>query len=213
MPEPLYHAALPAYLDSLVPERNAVMQEMEQRARETNFPIIGTAAGYSLYQIARMVKANSVFELGSGYGYSTSWFCKAVQENGGGVVHHVVWHEDLSSDARTYLTRMGYSDLVKFHCGEAVEALKSTPGTFDVIFNDIDKIGYPASIPIIKEKLNPGGVLMIDNMLWHGRLFDSSDHSAESEAIKETTKMLISDPDFITTLLPIRDGVIVAFRK
>ncbi len=213
MPEPLYHAALPAYLDSLVPERNAVMQEMEQRARATNFPIIGTAAGHSLYQITRMIKAKSVFELGSGYGYSTAWFCKAVQENGGGVVHHVVWHEDLSRDARGYLDRMGYSDLVQFHCSEAVEALKSTPGSFDVIFNDIDKIGYPASIPVIKERLNPGGVLMIDNMLWHGRLFDASDHSAESEAIKETTKMLISDPDFITTLLPIRDGVIVAFRK
>src|SRR5579862_2235242 len=110
MPEPMFHPRLTDYLDSLVPPRDAVMQEMEAYAREVRFPIIGPAAGYFLYQIARMIGARRIFELGSGYGYSTAWFARAVQENGGGVVHHVVWDEELSRKARGYLGRLGYDD-------------------------------------------------------------------------------------------------------
>src|SRR5437773_1584985 len=121
MSEPMFHSRLGGYLDSLVPQRDPVMQEMEEYAREVRFPIIGPAAGYFLYQIARMTGARRVFELGSGYGYSTAWFARAVRENGGGVVHHVVWSEELSQKARGYLGRLGYDDIVQYHVAEAVE--------------------------------------------------------------------------------------------
>src|SRR5215213_5684210 len=90
------------YLDSLVPPRPPEMQAMEAYAKQTDFPIIGPASGYFCYQIARMIGARRVFELGSGYGYSTAWFAQAVKENGG-VVHHVVWDEGLSQKARGHL--------------------------------------------------------------------------------------------------------------
>ena len=212
MPEPMYHPRLPDFLDSLVPPRDPVMQEMEAYAREVRFPIIGTAAGYYLYQIARMTKATNIFELGSGYGYSTAWFARAVRENGGGTVHHVVWDEDLSNKARGYLGRLGYDDMIKYHVGEAVETLRNTEGVFDLMFNDIDKKGYPASIPVIKEKLKIGGVLLIDNMLWHGAIFDEANQEPDTLGVHEVTQMLTTDPDFISTLMPIRDGVITAYR-
>jgi predicted O-methyltransferase YrrM len=200
------------YLDSLVPPRDEVMQEMEAYAKEVGFPIIGTAAGYFNYLIARLMGARRVFELGSGYGYSTAWFAKAVKENGGGVVHHVVWDEGLSGKARGYLGRLGYADTVQFHVGEAVETLKQTAGSFDLMFNDIDKHGYPASIPVIKEKLRVGGVLLVDNMLWHGAIFDEADQSADTRGVLGVTRMLTTDPDFIASLVPIRDGMIMAYR-
>ena len=81
------------YLTSLVPPREPELQAMEEYADKNNFPIIGPACGYYCYQLARMLNAKSIFELGSGYGYSTAWFAKAVMENGGGVVHHTVWDE------------------------------------------------------------------------------------------------------------------------
>src|SRR5579883_3464058 len=168
MSEPMFHSRLPAYLDSLVPPRDPVMEEMETYAREVGFPIIGPAAGYFCYLVARMLNARKVFELGSGYGYSTAWFARAVKENGGGVVHHVVWDQNLSEKAQGYLGRLGYSDLIRYHVGEAVETLSQVDDTFDVLFNDIDKAGYPASIPVIKQRLRPGGALLSDNMLWHG---------------------------------------------
>ncbi len=213
MSEPMYHSQLMGYLDGLVPPRDPVMVEMEAYAREVNFPIIGAAAGYFNYVLARIMNVHQVFELGSGYGYSTAWFAKAVQENGGGTVHHVVWHEDLSLKAKEYIGRMGLNDIVQYHLGEAVSILKETPGEFDMMFNDIDKAGYPASIPVIKEKLRKGGALLIDNMLWHGAIFDPSNTTDDTKGVHEVTRMLTSDPEFLTTLLPLRDGVILAYRK
>ena len=96
------------YLTSLVPPREKELQEMEAYAEKNDFPIIGPACGYYCYQLARMINAKSIFELGSGYGYSTAWFAKAVKENGGGVVHHTVWDEELSKSASSYLSKLSH---------------------------------------------------------------------------------------------------------
>src|ERR1043165_5711404 len=201
------------YLTTLVPPREPELQKMEDYAEENDFPIIGPVCGYYCYQLARMINAKSVFELGSGYGYSTSWFAKAVKENGGGVVHHTVWDEDLSKRATRHLSALGYEDIVQFHIAEAVETLRQTPGPFDVIFNDIDKQGYPDSLPIIKEKLRHGGILIVDNMLWHGQILDPSDHEKSTEAIRRFTRDITTDLDWIVSLFPARDGMVVAYKK
>ncbi len=207
------------YLTSLVPPREAEFLEMESYAGKNDFPIIGPACGYYCYQLARMINAKSIFELGSGYGYSTAWFAKALKENraeqgrSGGVVHHTVWDEELSNRASRHLVKLGLADLVQFHVAEAVETLRQTEGPFDIIFNDIDKDAYPASLPVIKEKLRSGGLLIIDNMLWHGRIFDKKDVSPATMGVHEFTKQITSDRDWIVSLAPIRDGMIVAYRK
>jgi len=201
------------YLTTLVPERPTELQTMEAYAKEHRFPIIGPVAGQLCYQIARMIGARSVFELGSGYGYSTAWFAKAVQENGGGVVHHVVWDEKLSQMARQHLGALGYGEMIRYHMAEAVQTLKETAGPFDLIFNDIDKDGYPASLPVIAEKLRPGGVLIIDNMFLGGNIFDQSSHSPSTTGVREFTRLITTDPSWIVTLAPIRDGLIVAVKK
>jgi len=201
------------YLISLVPPREQEMQEMEAYAEKNNFPIIGPACGYYCYQLARMIGAKSIFELGSGYGYSTAWFAKAIRENKGGVVHHTVWDEELSKSASSHLLKLGFADLVRYHVAEAVETLRQSSGPFDIIFNDIDKDAYPASLPVIKEKLRSGGLLIIDNMLWSGRIFDKKDISSATEGVREVTRRITSDPDWIVSLAPVRDGMIVAYKK
>jgi caffeoyl-CoA O-methyltransferase len=201
------------YLASLVPPREPELQKMEEYAEKNDFPIIGPVCGYYCYQLARMIQAKSVFELGSGYGYSTAWFAKGVKENGGGLVHHTVWDEDLSKRAQGHLSALGSADLVEFHIAEAVETLRQTEGPFDIIFNDIDKEGYPDSLPVIKEKLRHGGILIIDNMLWSGRVYDSSNHDSSTEAIRRFTRDITTDLDWIVSLIPMRDGMIVAYKK
>jgi predicted O-methyltransferase YrrM len=201
------------YLETLVPPREAEFEKMEEYATEKGFPIIGPVCGNYCYQLARMIGAKSVFELGSGYGYSTAWFAKAVKENGGGVVHHTVWDEELSKRATSHLSALGSDDVVKFHMAEAVETLRKTDGPFDIIFNDIDKEAYPASLPFIKEKLRAGGILIIDNMLWSGRIWDKSNQDASTEAIRSFIYDITSDPAWIVSLAPLRDGMMVAFKK
>ncbi len=205
------------YLDKLVPPRQPEMQEMEEHARKIDFPIIGTASGQLCYQISRIAGARRIFEMGSGYGYSTAWFARAVQENGGGEVYHVVWDDELSRQARHHLSALGFGSngskvKINFRVSEAIQTLKETEGPFDLIFNDIDKHAYPESLPVIREKLRPGGVLIVDNLLWHGRIFDASDRSKDTAAIHKFTQMMTTDPAWITTIVPIRDGVLVAYK-
>lgn len=201
------------YLVSLVPPREPELVKMEEMAEQMDFPIIGPVCGYYCYPLARMIGANSVFELGSGYGYSTAWFAKAVKENGGGVVHHTVWDEKLSKRAVDHLSALERADVVRFHVAEGVSALCQTPGPFDIIFNDIDKEAYPSSLPVIKEKLRHGGVLIIDNMFWYGQTLDPNDHEESTEAIRRFTRDITNNLDWIVSLSPARDGMIVAYRK
>jgi caffeoyl-CoA O-methyltransferase len=204
---------LETYLDSLVPARSAEMQAMEEYARQTDFPIIGPASGQFCYLIARLIAARRIFELGSGYGYSTSWFARAVKENGGGKVHHVVWDAGLSNRARQHLGALGYADLVEFRVSEAVQALRETEGPFDLIFNDIDKHAYPESLEIISRKLRPGGVLIVDNLLWHGRIFNPADQTPDTRGVREFTRIITTSPDWTASIVPIRDGVLVAYKQ
>lgn len=200
------------YLEVLVPPRSAEMQKMEAYARQHSFPIIGPVAGYFCYQLARMVNARKVYELGSGYGYSTAWFARAVKENGGGTVHHVVWDKELSKMARNHLTRMGYEDIMHYTVGEAVAALSKTEDRFDIIFNDIGKAAYVQSLAVIEDKISSGGVLIVDNALWSGRIFNLADQSEATEGVRNLTHRLAEDPAWLTTVVPIRDGLIVARR-
>lgn len=208
----LFASELRSYLDGLVPPRPAELQKMETYAEELGFPIIGPACGHACYQLARMIGARRIYELGSGFGYSTAWFAQAVQENGGGEVHHVVWEEALSEQAREHLDALGHDDVVQYTVGEAVGALKEAKGEFDIVFCDIDKEGYPEAIHVAGEKLRKGGLLIVDNMLWSGKIFDEKDQSAATQAIRECTGMLASSDDWISSIVPIRDGLMVAMK-
>jgi caffeoyl-CoA O-methyltransferase len=203
---------LSRYIDSLVPERPAELRSMEEWAREHDFPIIGPACGHICYQVARMIGARRIFELGSGYGYSTAFFARAVKENGSGIVHHVVWDQELSARAKKHLAALGCADVVSFHVEEAVTTLRQTQGPFDLIFNDIEKKDYPSALPAIEEKLRAGGVLIVDNMIWSGRVYDSNEHSPDTEGVRALTRAIAQSPRWISSIVPIRDGMMVAIR-
>lgn len=201
------------YLEELVPPRDPTLQAMEDYARQQRFPIIGPVLGHLCYQITRMIGARRVFELGSGFGYSTAWFARAVQENGGGVVHHAVWDDAMSRSARTSLDAMGYNGIVEYHIGEAVEVLRAQTGPFDLIFNDIDKRAYPESLAVIEAKSRSGSVLIVDNIFWSGRIFDAADVSPDTNGVREMTRLLTASPNWTTSVLPVRDGIILAMRR
>ncbi len=200
------------YLENLVPPRHPELKKMEDYAAKNNFPIIGPICGHLCYQMARTIGAKRIFELGSGYGYSTAWFAQAVKENGGGEVHHVVWDDELSKMAREHLKTLGYEGTVKYTVGEAIQTLQHSQGPFDLIFNDIDKADYPKSLPLIYDKLRVGGVLIIDNILWSGRIFDDMDQSDATKAIRETTGMVMNNDRWVASVVPMRDGLLVATK-
>ena len=213
MPKALISPSVTAHLEALVPPRPDELVRMERIARQVDFPIIGPAVGQLCYLLARSIGARRVFELGSGFGYSTAWFARAVKENGGGVVHHVVWDEDLSQRARKHLAALDLDDVVQYTVAEAVEALRRTEGEFDLIFNDIDKQAYPAALPVIEAKLRSGGLLITDNLLWSGRIFDRKDRSPATQGVRKLTRLVMKSPVWTASIIPTRDGVLVARKN
>lgn len=201
------------YLTGLTPQRHPELAAMEEEVERTGFPIIGPACGHLCYLLAKLSGAKRIFEMGSGYGYSTAWFARAVHENGGGVVYHTVWDASLSKKAQKHLTVLGYTETIEYQVGESVQLLRETPGPFDLIFNDIDKPGYPESLAITKQKLKPGGLLIVDNLLYHGSIFDPSNQSASVQGVREFTRLIMHDPAWIASILPVRDGLLIARKN
>ena len=112
-----------------------------------------------------------------------------------------------------HLAALGLGDVVTYHNGEAVEALtRSTDGPFDIIFLDIEKRDYPKALPAIESRLREGGVLIVDNMIWNNRVFDPKDQAPDTEGVRALTRSLTTTRGWITSIIPIRDGLMVALR-
>ena len=126
---------------------------------------------------------------------------------------HVVWDDNLSRMAREHLGRLDYGARIHYIVDEAVQALQAAEGPFDVIFNDIDKEAYPESLPVIEEKLRPGGVLLVDNMLWGGRVMDERHQEVSTKAIRELTRLLNESPNWESFVVPIQDGIAMAIKR
>jgi predicted O-methyltransferase YrrM len=198
------------YQYQLSADDDPVRQEMEELARQRNFPIVGPLAGRHLYQLARIIDARRVFELGSGYGYSALYFARAVGQEG--EVHCTELDAENIRLAEMYLSRAEVWARVTYHQEEATAALRRVGGIWDIIYNDIDKVGYPATIDLAYQHLRPGGLFITDNVLWHGRLFtDATDERTRS--IVDFTHQLFAHPGFITSIYPARDGLAVALRQ
>jgi caffeoyl-CoA O-methyltransferase len=197
------------YIEHLYPLEDPILREMESLGKEIGFPIIGPLVGRLLYQLTKMISAKKVFELGSGFGYSAFWFSLALPEDGS--VHLTDNSKKNLDRARKFFVQGNLVHKATFSSGNAISILEKTDGPFDIIFMDIDKESYPKAVPLIKSKLRVGGILITDNLLWLGRVLESKG-SDSTEAIKRYNQTLFNDCDFVSTLLPIRDGVGVSFR-
>jgi len=191
-----------------------VLLEMEKEGEERSFPIIGRLVGVTVEVLARAIGARRVFELGSGYGYSAYWFSRAVGP--GGEVHCTDGDPENEKKAADYLGRAGLWDRVRYHVGDAVSELGKVEGEFDVVYNDIDKHGYPDAWRAARDRVRVGGLYICDNVLWSGRV--TEDVPADdvrpgwTEAIKEHNAMIAADESYLSTIVPTRDGVMVALR-
>jgi len=200
-----------AYLRRLYDDGDPVRHEMEALAAERRFPIVGPLVGRNLLLLARAIGARKVFELGSGFGYSALFFAQAVGRDGS--VHCTDLSEENERMAKDFLTRAGLFSRVTYHREEATKALARVGGTWDIVYNDIYKDGYPETVDLAYQHLRPGGLFITDNVLWSGRVLESqNDGSAATRGVIEFTKRLLSHRGFLTSINPTRDGVAVALR-
>jgi caffeoyl-CoA O-methyltransferase len=211
----IVHEDVERYMRTLQSRHDeAVLLEMEKEAEERGFPIIQRLVGVTVEVLARSIGARRIFELGSGYGYSAYWFARAAGE--GGEVHCTDGDPENEKKASDYLTRAGLWERVRYHVGDAVAALSTVDGDFDIVYNDIDKHGYPDAWKAARSRVRIGGFYICDNVLWSGRV--TEDKPADdvrpgwTEAIKEHNALIAADEDYLSTIVPTRDGVMVALR-
>ncbi|MBA3738147.1 MAG: class I SAM-dependent methyltransferase, partial [Actinobacteria bacterium] len=117
--------------------------------------------------------------------------------------------------AAGFLRRAGLADRVQFHVGDAVTELDHLDDEFDVIFNDVDKDGYPAAWRAACERIRRGGLYVCDNVLWYGRVAVPDPDDARpgwTEAVLEHNRLVAEDERYLSTIVPTRDGVLVAIR-
>jgi caffeoyl-CoA O-methyltransferase len=196
------------YMRDLLPPRDEVLAEIEAYAAERHIPIVGPAVARFLSSLVMMTKAKRIFELGSAIGYSTIWLARAAGPDA--EVHYSDGSPANAERARGYFERAGVASRIHIHVGDALTALASVSGSFDLIFNDVDKDGYPAVLEAVPDRIKTGGLFVTDNTLWHGRVLDPRE--ATDRAVCLFNQRLFDSPQFYATQLPIRDGVSVGIR-
>jgi predicted O-methyltransferase YrrM len=191
-----------------------VLLDMEALARERRFPIVGRNVGVTLEVLARSVGARRVAELGSGFGYSAYWFARAVGPDG--EVHCTDGDPENRPKALGYLSRAGLAGPIRWHVGDAVANLREVEGEFDVVYNDIDKGGYPDAWRAARERIRVGGLYLCDNVLWSGQVAEpEADHGRDektTDAILEHNRLVAEDERYVSSIVPTRDGVFAALR-
>jgi len=198
------------YLYAMLPPRDEVLAEMESDAAKNDVAIVGPAVARVLYQLATICGARKIFEMGSAIGYSTIWWARAVGD--GGRVVYTDGDPKRADKARRYFDRAGVSSRISVRVGDALEFLSEEKETYDIIFNDIDKVDYPRVFRLALPRLKSGGLFITDNVLWSGRVAKANP-DATTRAILEFNKLIYESKDLFTTILPIRDGVAVCVKK
>lgn len=197
------------YLLRMQLAEDPVLAEMEKSGEERGFPIIGPLVGRICEQTSRAIGAKAVFEMGSGFGYSTAWFARAVGPKGR--VVHTEMDAQLQQEGKGWLRKADLLKQVEFRLGNALELLAADKGPYDIVFLDLEKEDYPKAWDLARDRVRVGGAIIADNTLWHGKVVGSA-RDAATMGIREYNRLSQEDTGYLTTLLPVRDGLSVSLR-
>ena len=199
------------YIDRLASRGDEPLRAIEDEGLLDDWPIVGAAEGSFLHVLAKAIGARRILELGTAIGYSATWWARALPQDGELIT--VEADPETARIAEANLARTGVKDRVTILVGPAQEVLEDVDGPFDLIFVDINKDGYPDVLEPCIRRLRVGGLLVTDNVLWHGNVADPRDHSKEATAIRLYNRRLAEDPRMLASILPLRDGVSVALKN
>lgn len=207
---------LPEKLDDYVVAHSQDEPELlQQLTRETYQKILqpimlsGPYQGRVLSMISKLIKPKSVLELGTFTGYAT--LCLAEGLHPEGEIHTIDVNEELEDFQRKYFDKSEFGQQIHQHLGSAIDILPKLDKSFDLVFIDADKPNYVNYFHLIIDKLNPGGIILSDNVLWHGKVIEPVDpKDVSTNAVLEFNTLLKEDPRIETVLLPIRDGLTIS---
>ena len=172
----------------------------------------GAFQGRILSMISKLVHPKSVLEIGTYTGYSA--LCIAEGLHPEGKIHTIDKNEELESLQNKYFEKAGFKNQIQQYVGNALEIIPTLNAKFDLVFIDADKSNYINYFHLIIDKMNAGGIILSDNVLWSGKVVEKLDpKDIDTKVLLEYNKLLNSDERIETVLLPIRDGLTVSRVK
>ncbi|WP_315161780.1 O-methyltransferase [Capnocytophaga leadbetteri] len=174
--------------------------------------ISGHFQGRFLSLLSKMVQPRTILEIGTYTGYAT--LCLAEGLHPEGVLHTIDIKEELTDLQREFFDRSGYGNQIVQHLGKAADIIPSLNTTFDLVFIDADKQNYAHYFDLVIEKMNRGGIILSDNVLWSGKVVEEVKHNDKhTQALMAYNQKIKDDPRVETVLLPIRDGITLSRVK
>jgi len=174
--------------------------------------ISGHFQGRFLSLLSKMVQPRTILEIGTYTGYAT--LCLAEGLHPEGVLHTIDIKEELTDLQREFFDRSGYGNQIVQHLGKAADIIPSLDTTFDLVFIDADKQNYAHYFDLVIEKMNRGGLILSDNVLWSGKVVEEVKHNDKhTQALMAYNQKIKDDPRVETVLLPIRDGITLSRVK
>ena len=202
------------YIDNHSSDESDILYELR---RETELkclnPIMlsGKIQGNFLAIISKLIKPFNVLEIGTYTGYST--LCIAKGLNPTGMIHTIDKNEELLQIQNKYFEKSGLRNQIKQYTGDALAIIPKLKFDFDMVFLDADKENYVKYLELISPILKPGGVLLTDNVLWHGKILESSENQDRvTRLIDNFNKKILEDKSLKTVMLPIRDGISLTLK-
>lgn len=186
--------------------------------RETNTQvshpnmISGHLQGRLLSMISHLVNPSKILEIGTFTGYSALCLAEGLQE--GGILHTIDNNDELADRCRAYFKEAGAEKKIVLHTGDALDIIPTLEGPFDLVFIDADKPNYEQYFDLVIDKVRPGGIILADNVLYHGEVLQHADkRSNNAKAISAFNKKIASSNAVEKVLLTVRDGLFMMRKK
>ena len=194
------------YLDQLLPQRDPLLEEMEKYAAEHRVPIADVEVARFLQISARVSNAKRALEIGMAISYSVIHLLRGMGRDG--LVVTIEPNDEMIRASEDYLGRAGLRDQVRIERGKALEVMPRLDETFDLLFIDAVKEEYRRYLDLGLERLKPGGLVIVDNLLWGGKVADESEQSDSSTlALRDFNQYFVNHPQLLAEVLPVGDGL------
>ena len=206
---------LESYAAQHTEDEPLLLQELNKRTHLNVLQprmISGHFQGRFLSLLSKMVQPRTILEIGTYTGYAT--LCLAEGLHPEGVLHTIDIKEELTDLQREFFDRSGYGSQIVQHLGKAADIIPALNTTFDLVFIDADKQNYAHYFDLVIEKMNRGGIILSDNVLWSGKVVEEVKHNDKhTQALMAYNQKIKDDPRVETVLLPIRDGITLSRVK
>jgi len=172
----------------------------------------GAYQGRVLAMISKLIHPKNILEIGTYTGYSALCLAEGMQKDG--TLFTIDKNEELTTISKKYFDNSLYKNQIKQLVGDAIEMIPTLHEKFDLVFIDADKSNYSNYFNLIIDKMNSGGVILSDNVLWSGKVVEKIDlKDIDTKALVAYNTLLNSDDRIETVLLPIRDGLTISRGK